>query len=105
MYDLRLSIQMSLSSIPGRPPYLYFWLDGSDAMKEGEWKWMTTGQRIQPTFFWPSEPDNLPVNGRVGQHCLVMVSDFPTYQWGDTFCSIWNNPICKIQHRNPFLTK
>jgi len=43
-----------------------FWTSGSDAEKEGWWKWMATGKKVTYTNWKPGEPNNL----RGNQHFL-----------------------------------
>ncbi|BFZ21806.1 hypothetical protein BsWGS_24845 [Bradybaena similaris] len=67
------------------------WLGGSDILKEGAFRWTTSGETIGAFTNWNSgEPDNY--NG--AQHCLELREEFK-HKWNDYQCLTSNTFVCE----------
>uniref|UniRef100_K1QAX1 Low affinity immunoglobulin epsilon Fc receptor n=1 Tax=Magallana gigas TaxID=29159 RepID=K1QAX1_MAGGI len=58
-----------------------FWIGGTDAMKEGNWVWMSTQDPLDYNGWNPGEPNN-----GVGAACMAM-ANHEHYHWNDDFCT------------------
>ncbi|XP_071143096.1 perlucin-like [Mytilus edulis] len=71
-----------------------YWLDGSDILTEGEWRWMSEeGESRLITGYtrWaPGQPDNAGTQ----EHCLEIRYTFGVL-WNDYQCQVQQNFICK----------
>ncbi|XP_048732399.2 C-type Lectin CRL-like isoform X2 [Ostrea edulis] len=70
------------------------WIDGTDALVEGEWVWTTTGKAISTEDYqkwFPGEPNSL---GRSGEDCLDLLHH-EKYSWNDERCEVMNNFLCE----------
>nr|XP_011455487.2 perlucin [Crassostrea gigas] len=69
------------------------WIDGTDALVEGEWIWTTTGKAIATDDYqkwFPGEPNS---NGR-GEDCMGLLHH-ENYNWSDESCEVMNNFLCE----------
>ncbi|CAC5414333.1 unnamed protein product [Mytilus coruscus] len=71
-----------------------YWLDGSDILAEGEWRWMSeegNSRLIEGYTSWsPGQPDNAGAQ----EHCLEIRFTFSVL-WNDYQCQVQQNFICK----------
>lgn len=67
-----------------------YWLDGIDDVHETEWRWASTYSIIEPTFWYPGQPDNTYGN----EDCLeVNIGDRGL--WNDDNCDKHQFCICE----------
>ncbi|XP_063406406.1 perlucin-like [Mytilus trossulus] len=71
-----------------------YWMDGSDFLVEGEWRWMGEDGNSRPitgyTAWSPGQPDNAGTN----EHCLEIRYSFGVH-WNDYECDHKQNFICQ----------
>ncbi|XP_074641666.1 perlucin-like [Tubulanus polymorphus] len=68
-----------------------FWIGGNDFAKEGEWRWVQTGEPIRYWNWYHGQPDNM----KGQEHCLELEKKYG-YRWNDQPCHIDNHFICEI---------
>lgn len=72
------------------------WIDGTDALVEGEWVWTTTGKAITTDDYqkwFPGEPNS---NGK-GEDCMDLLHH-ENYNWNDESCEVMNNFLCETRY-------
>lgn len=78
------------------------WLGASDALVEGEWQWVETGQDIirgqTYTKWFPGEPNS---QGQQGEDCLD-IHRREKFQWNDSNCGLMYNFLCERPRRFKF---
>eukprot|EP00105_Crassostrea_gigas_P010135 XP_011425311.1 PREDICTED: perlucin [Crassostrea gigas] len=74
-----------------------FWIGGTDAMKEGNWVWMSTQDPLDYNGWNPGEPNN-----GVGAACMAM-ANHEHYHWNDDFCTKSYDFICEKEHESIIL--
>ncbi|XP_061172851.1 perlucin-like [Saccostrea echinata] len=70
------------------------WIDGTDALVEGEWLWTTTGKNIMKEDYqkwYPGEPNSARNNG---EDCMDLLHH-ENYNWNDESCEVQNNFLCE----------
>ncbi|XP_052073522.1 perlucin-like protein [Mytilus californianus] len=70
-----------------------FWLGGTDLVQEGEWIWITSGERFAETD-WHTRTIREPNNQDEIEHCLT-ISDGLNYEWNDDNCYDSYSYICE----------
>ncbi|VDH89575.1 Hypothetical predicted protein [Mytilus galloprovincialis] len=67
-----------------------FWIGGTDAVFENEWRWMSTLEKMGFTDWSPTQPDNYMSH----QDCaMFFLSD--NYHWNDHYCDVKAGYICE----------
>lgn len=70
------------------------WLDGTDEMKEGIWKWSSSQKRFGFANWHPTEP-----NGKKRENCIVGDTSMkPKLQWADVDCNSKRSLICQKKY-------
>ncbi|XP_062614447.1 perlucin-like [Saccostrea cucullata] len=70
------------------------WIDGTDALVEGEWMWTTTGKNIMKEDYqkwYPGEPNSV---RNTGEDCMDLLHH-ENYNWNDESCEVQNNFLCE----------
>ena len=68
------------------------WIDGTDALKEGQWVWVSKMENIGFTAWKDGQPDN----GNSEEHCLA--TNFATVgKWNDGNCILKQKYICETE--------
>ncbi|XP_013405924.1 CD209 antigen [Lingula anatina] len=71
----------------------WFWTGGTDKEKEGDWRWIGTGQKLTYTYWTPHEPNDH--TGR--QNCLYYTAS-GNQTWDDWNCeNLYINFVCEIE--------
>ncbi|XP_060077911.1 perlucin-like [Ylistrum balloti] len=80
-----------------------YWIDGSDELFEGEWRWVGTpgySQIISGYTHWaPNQPDN--DDGT--ENCMQIRFDFNLY-WNDEECTDKDSFICEAEYSDGIIT-
>lgn len=71
-----------------------FWTSGTDRQKEGEWRWLSTGETLAYHNWNIGEPNN----GSHDEHCLNLMWVF-NWAWNDARCNADN--ACYICETSP----
>ncbi len=88
-----------IASGPGEFTNDMWWLGGSDADVEGDWRWVNSDQSFDSTGFknWAKgEPDN--GNGIIDQDCVTLQRVWESdveYKWQDQRCEATVSFICE----------
>lgn len=69
------------------------WTSGNDFAKQGDFKWLATGQRISYTNWFPGEPNNQMSDGK-SEDCMGL---FLAYTWNDFYCTDEYYFICELR--------
>ena len=71
------------------------WIDGTDALVEGEWIWTTNGNTITSESYqkwFPGEPNSK----GTGEDCMDLLHH-ENYNWNDESCEAMNNFLCEAR--------
>ena len=71
------------------------WIDGTDALVEGEWIWTTNGNPITSESYqkwFPGEPNSK----GTGEDCMDLLHH-ENYNWNDESCEAMNNFLCEAR--------
>ncbi|XP_062588729.1 perlucin-like protein [Saccostrea cucullata] len=66
------------------------WIDATDSLKEGEWRWSSTGKLLTYTAWDKGEP-----NGRGSENCVHVRYYRGTFNWNDADCGYTCQAICE----------
>ncbi|XP_069120589.1 perlucin-like [Argopecten irradians] len=83
--------QLAMRYAYGHKEMIHYWLDGSDAVIEGDWIWTESGQRISYTHWNHGEPSN---SESGTDDCLAMHSQMG-FRWDDLPCLYKARFICE----------
>ena len=89
IYSLRVRINLGVGLPDG------CWIDGTDALVEGEWIWTTNGNTITSESYqkwFPGEPNSQ----GTGEDCLGLLHH-ENYNWSDDSCETMNNFLCEAR--------
>ena len=71
------------------------WIGGTDALVEGKWQWIPSGDQILTgdvyTSWQPGEPNGY---SKQGEDCMAMAQKYG-YKWNDNNCGNHQNFVCE----------
>ncbi|XP_062588731.1 perlucin-like protein [Saccostrea cucullata] len=66
------------------------WIDATDSLKEGTWRWSSTGKKLKYTAWGNGEP-----NGDNGENCAQVRTHGGKFYWNDAGCGNTYQAICQ----------
>ncbi|KAK3083522.1 hypothetical protein FSP39_024687 [Pinctada imbricata] len=69
-----------------------FWIGGTDAATEGEWRWGRSGEKITFEAWLQDEPNSS------GNEDCIMIHGNRNYEWIDLNCDALRNFICERKY-------
>ncbi|XP_076091875.1 hepatic lectin-like [Mytilus galloprovincialis] len=72
-----------------------FWLDSTDDVVEGYWKWATTEANLTYTDWYPGQPSN---GGSTHDEDCAHIYPGLSYRWNDVHCTYEEYFICEDEY-------
>ncbi|XP_033759077.1 perlucin-like [Pecten maximus] len=69
----------------------FYWLGATDVFVEGDWRWQSSGHRLNYTNWGPADPNNLH-----DQDCMLAEFTNTHFFWIDRGCSEKHSFVCEI---------